>query len=270
MARRYPKEVHDFIAAHVVGCTTKDLTALVNERFGAGLFTESSMKSYKMNHKLKSGTPRGKVAGTPSKLFPAHIVTYITENYIGCGPSEMADRLNAEFGTNYKASQLKGYYGNHKLNSGITGYFEKGCIPPNKGKKGVYPVGCEKGWFQKGNLPRSTKPIGYERITQDGYVEVKVKMRPSRVDCNDNFVPKHRLIWEQLHGPIPDDCVVIFKDGDKQNFDPDNLALVTKAQRLQMSRRGLFSSDPELTEAGIMVAKVQVAAFQKRRSRGKE
>lgn len=124
--------------------------------------------------------------------------------------------------------------------------------------------------FQEGNLPENTKPIGYERITKDGYVEVKVKMRPSRVDCNDNFVAKHRLIWEQLHGPIPDDCVVIFKDGDKQNFDPDNLALVTKAQRLQMSRRGLFSSDPELTEAGIMVARVQVAAFQKRRSRGKE
>ena len=59
MARRYPKEVHDFIAAHVVGCTTKDLTELVNDRFGAGLFTESSMKSYKSNHKLRSGTPSG-------------------------------------------------------------------------------------------------------------------------------------------------------------------------------------------------------------------
>ena len=274
MARRYPKEVHDFIAANVAGRTSKELAELVNAHFGEPLFSESSMKSYKTNHKLKSGTPCGKVAGTPSKAFPAHIVAYITENYVGCGPSEMADRLNAEFGTNYTASQLKGYYGNHHLNSGVTGYFEKGHTPPNKGKKGVCPAGCEKGWFPKGNLPHTTKPIGYERISKDGYVEVKVKMRPSSPDCNDNFVAKHRLIWEQLHGPIPDDCVVIFKDGDKQNFDPDNLALVTKAQRLQMTRRGLFSSDPKMTEAGMMIAKVQTTAFalmkKKGRPHGKE
>lgn len=270
MARRYPKEVHDFIAAHVVGCTTKDLTALVNERFGADLFTESSMNAYKSNHKLRSGTPSGLPKGHASEVFPQPVIDYIRANYNGVGNKEMAQRLNAEFGTHYTARQLNSYYKNHGLNSGLTGRFEKGHIPPNKGKKGVCAPGCEKTHFKKGNLPENTKPIGYERITKDGYVEVKVKMRPSRVDCNDNFVAKHRLIWEQLHGPIPDDCVVIFKDGDKQNFDPDNLALVTKAQRLQMSRRGLFSSDPELTEVGMMVAKVQVAAFQKRRSRGKE
>jgi len=261
MARRFPKEVHAFIAANVAGRATADLVALVNSHFGEPLFSESSMKSYKTNHKLRSGTPRGKIAGAPSKAFPAHVVAYITENYIGCGPTEMTDRLNAEFGTSYTASQLKGFYGNHHLNSGVTGYFPKGHTPPNKGKKGICPAGCEKGWYPKGNLPGNTKPIGYERVSKDGYVEVKVKMRPSRPDCNDNFVAKHRLIWEQLHGPIPDDCVVIFKDGDKQNFAPNNLALVTKAQRLQMTRRGLFSSDPEVTEAGMMIAKVQTTAF---------
>lgn len=265
MARRYPKEIHDFIKAHVAGRTTRDLVELVNSHFGEALFSESSMKSYKTNHKLRSGTPCGCPKGHPSKAFPQHVVDYIRANYVGVGPSEMAERLKMEFGLEYSASQLKGFYGNHKLNSGVTGYFPKGHTPPNKGRKGVCPAGCEKGWFPKGNLPGNTKPIGYERISKDGYVEVKIKMRPSRPDCNDNFVAKHRLIWEQLHGPIPDDCVVIFKDGDKMNFDPENLALVTKAQRLQMTRRGLFSSDPEMTEVGMMIAKVQVAAFGRKR-----
>ena len=274
MARRFPKEVHEFIAANVAGRTTRELAALVNERFGEDLFSESSMKSYKTNHKLRSGTPCGTVAGTPSKAFPAHIMAYISENYSGCGPTEMAERLNAKFGTNYTARRLKSYYGNHHLNSGVSGCFEKGNIPPNKGKKGVCAPGCEKTHFKRGHLPSNTKPIGYERISRDGYVEVKVKMRPSNPVCNDNFVAKHRLIWEQLHGPIPDNCVVIFKDGDKQNFDPSNLALVTKAERLQMTRRGLFSSDPEMTEVGMMVAKVQTTAFalqkKKGRAHGKE
>lgn len=55
----------------------------------------------------------------------------------------------------------------------------------------------------KGNLPHNTKPIGYERISKDGYVEVKVKMRPSSPYCNDNFIPKHRLLWEAENGPVP-------------------------------------------------------------------
>ena len=264
MARRYPKEVHDFIAANAAGRTTRELLSLVNARFGA-LFTESSLKAYKSNHKLKSGAPLGVPAGLPTKLFPQEVFDYILENYKGVGHTEMAARLNAQFGTSYTVQQLKAFYGNRKLDSGLTGRFEKGHVPVNKGKKGVCAPGCEKTQFKKGNLPGNTKPIGYERISKDGYVEVKIKMRPSRPDCNDNFVAKHRLIWEKLHGPIPEDSVVIFKDGDKRNFDPSNLALITKAQRLQMTRRGLFSSDAELTEAGIAIAKVQTAAFALKR-----
>ena len=266
MARRYPQEVHDFIAENVAGRTTRELVALVNARFDLG-FTEGMMKSYKTNHKLKSGTPCGTPAGAPSKQFPAHVVEYIRENYQGCGPAEMAGRLNEKFGACYTPAQVKGYYGNHGLNSGVTGYFEKGHEPPNKGKKGYCAPGCEKGHFPKGNLPANTKPIGYERVSKDGYVEVKVRMRPSRKDCNDNFVAKHRLIWEQHHGPIPEDSVVIFKDGDKTNFDPSNLALVTKAERLDMTRHNLFSSDPALTETGIMVARLRTTVFKKRRER---
>lgn len=264
MARRYPKEVHDFIAANVEGRTTRELVSLVNARFGE-LFTESSLKAYKSNHKLKSGAPLGVPAGRPTKRYPQDVFDYILANYKGVGHKEMADRLNARFGTHYTVQQIKAFYGNRGLNSGVTGRFEKGHIPPNKGIKGVCAPGCEKTQFRKGNLPGNTKPIGYERISKDGYVEVKVRMRPSHPTCNDNFVAKHRLIWEEHHGPIPPDSVVIFKDGDKRNFDPNNLALVTKAERLQMTRRGLFSSDAETTETGIAIAKVQTTAFALKR-----
>lgn len=265
MARRYPKDVHDFIAANAAGRTTRELVSLVNARFGE-LFTEGSLKAYKSNHGLKSGIGQGAPAGRPTKLFPQEVMDYIMANYKGVGHTEMTALLNSQFGTKYTAQQLKAFYGNRKLDSGLTGRFEKGHIPANKGKKGVCAPGCEKTQFKKGNLPGNTKPIGYERISKDGYVEVKVKMRPSHPLCNDNFVAKHRLIWERLNGPIPDDSVVIFKDGDKRNFAPSNLALITKAERLQMTRRGLFSSDAELTEAGIMVARVQTAAFKKKKA----
>ena len=264
MARRYPQEVHDFITTNVVGRTTRELVSLVNARFDLG-FTESMMKSYKTNHHLKSGTLCGLPAGHVSDVFPKPIGDYIRANYVGVGHQQMADRLNAKFGTHYTKQQIRSFYHNHKLNSGLTGRFEKGHEPANKGKKGVSYPGCEKTQFKKGILPANTKPIGYERISKDGYVEVKIKMRPSRPDCNDNFVPKHRLIWEKAYGPIPPDCVVIFKDSNHFNFDLSNLALVTKAERLEMTRRRLFSSDAELTEAGIAVARVRTAAYAAKR-----
>ncbi len=265
MARRYPREVHEFIAANVVGRTTRELVSLVNAQFNLD-FTESAMKSYKTNHHPKSGTPCGFPVGHTTSVFPRAVVDYILENYIGVGHKEMAQRLNERFGTSYTTTQIKGFYGNHKLNSGLDGRFEKGRVPANKGEKGVCAPGCERTQFRKGNLPATTKPIGYERISKDGYVEVKVKMRPSRPDCNDNFVAKHRLIWEQAYGPIPPDCVVIFKDGNRRNFDISNLALVTKAERLEMTRRGLFSTDAELTEAGVMVARVRTTVYKKKKA----
>lgn len=269
MARRFPPEVHHYIAENVEGRTARELAAMVSAEFGIE-FTESAMKSYKANHKLQSGTPCGIAAGAPSKLFPAEVIEYIRAHYKGCGPKEMAERLNRQFQANYTRTQITAYYKNHHLNSGTDGRFQKGHISHNKGKKGVCASGSEKGHFRKGSLPHNTKPIGWEREReQDGYIEVKVRMRPSRKDCNDNFVMKHRLIYEQTHGPIPADCVVIFKDGNKRNFDPENLVLITKAERLEMSRRGLFSENPEITEIGITVAKVRTAIYKKQKQKFK-
>lgn len=267
MARRFPPEVHRYIAENMEGRTARELATLVSAEFGIE-FTETAMRSYKKNHKLKSGTPCGTAAGRPSKLFPTEVIEYILQNYKGCGPKEMGERLNRELKTNYTRQQITAYYKNHHLNSGTNGRFQKGHISHNKGKKGVCAAGCEKGHFQKGNLPHNTKPIGWERVReQDGYIEVKVKMRPSRKDCNDNFVMKHRLIWEQLHGPIPKNSVVIFKDGNKRNFDPSNLELITKAERLEMTRRGLFSENPEITEIGISVARVRTTIYKKQKQK---
>ena len=53
MARRYPREVHEFIAANVVGRTTRELVSLVNARFNLD-FTESMMKSGKITKALET------------------------------------------------------------------------------------------------------------------------------------------------------------------------------------------------------------------------
>lgn len=76
--------------------------------------------------------------------------------------------------------------------------------------------------FKHGNVPGNWKPVGSERITKDGYIELKVRDLNSGLSI-DNFELKHRWIYEQNHGPIAEGMIVVFKDGDKMNFDIENL-----------------------------------------------
>lgn len=76
----------------------------------------------------------------------------------------------------------------------------------------------------------------------------------------------HRAIWEEHNGPIPDGMYVIFKDNNKLNCDIDNLMLISKAENAIMNRMKLRSEDPDLTEAGVGLAKLRIAIKEKRKN----
>lgn len=249
--KRYPKEVKAFIEQHVEGISTRDLVKLVNAEFGP-IFTELKMKAFKSNHKLKSGIPGGTPAGRPTKLYPKRVKEFIEKNHVGVGRHEMAELLNKEFGTHYTYKQIKTYYQNHCIKSGLDYRFKKGQVPPNKGRKGYCSPGSEKGWFKKGNTPMNHKPVGTEVIQGYGYTWVKIA-EPNI------WVPKHRLIWEEEHGEIPEGSIIIFLDGNKQNITLENLALVTKAESLELTRSDLRSENAAFTETGILIVKVKKA-----------
>lgn len=115
--------------------------------------------------------------------------------------------------------------------------FQKGMPAHNKGKKQAEYMSPEKiaqtlaTRFKKGQNPHNTRPIGYERINVDGYIEVKV--RHDKNDSTSNFVQKHHLIYEKHFGALPDGYAVWFVDGDKQNFAIENLQSVSRAELLK-------------------------------------
>lgn len=192
---KYSEELSNFIKSNVLGRTTKELTHLVNSKFDCSM-TEIQMRAFKNNRGLKSGINVGSPAGRPSKIYPQEVKEFILENYKGVGHKDMADLLNNTFGTSYTKEKIKGYYGRFKLNSGLTGYFEKGHEPPNKNKKGQYAAGCEKGWFKKGHTPKNHKIVGSERVDTDGYTLVKTE-EPNV------WTLKHKVIWEKANGKVP-------------------------------------------------------------------
>ncbi len=182
--------------------------------------------------------------------YSAEVKKFIEENVRGNTSTELTRMVNDKFGTNYGVNNIKAYMKNHKLRNGLDTSFKKGHIPANKGKKGICGRGCEKTWFKKGHTPSNHKPVGSERIdSKDGYVLIKVAEPRT-------WKHKHRVIWEQHHGPIPKDYVVIFLDGDKQNLDINNLALITRNELKIMNNQRLRSEDAAITETGVLIARL--------------
>jgi hypothetical protein len=249
MPYKYSKELKTFIAENVKGTTTKELVELVNAKFGTN-FTESKMKSYKTNNNLKSGTQVGLPAGRPTKLYPEHIKAFIAEHYTGVGPMDMTELLNNTFKTSYTVKQLKSYYANNKINSALDGRFQKMHIPANKGQKGYHAPGSEKGWFKKGNTPKNHRQVGSERVDVDGYTLVKTA-EPNVWEL------KHKLIWEEKNGRVPEGHILTFLDGNKANITLDNLIIISMAESLEMNRSKLRSDNSEFTKTGVLIARIK-------------
>ncbi|AEG59354.1 HNH endonuclease signature motif containing protein [Desulforamulus ruminis] len=173
--------------------------------------------------------------------------TFLVENVNGRSTQELTDMFNNYFGINLTLAQIKAYKKNHGLTSGLDGRFRSGHTPFNKGKKGV--GGWEPTQFKKGNRPHNYKPVGTERVNGNDYVDIKI------ADPN-KWKGKHILIWEERHGPVPKGHVVIFGDGNRRNFEPDNLILVSRGQLAILNKKNLIQNDAKLTKTGIIIADI--------------
>lgn len=123
-------------------------------------------------------------------------------------------------------------------------------------------IKCTKsgGTFKKGSIPLNAQaiPVGAEKVSKDGYVEVKVSEKGVRK--NGCFRRKHAVIWEQANGrPVPDGHIVVFADKDKRNFDPDNLVLVSLVDFRRIANMGFPYHDRDTLETCINVSKLQEA-----------
>lgn len=194
-----------------------------------------------------------------SRFYTNEHIKFIKDNVKGITLKELTQRFNNKFGLNVKETSIANIKNRYRLKSGIVGgQFVKGQTPSNKGKKWSEYMSEEgqknsrKTTFKKGNIPANRRPIGSERISERDGVLIKVRDGYN----TKNWMPKSRYIYEKANGKIPEGHKIIFADGNNRNFDLDNLVLVSNAEELIMNRNNLFKSEPELTKAGVAVAKL--------------
>jgi len=96
-------------------------------------------------------------------------------------------------------------------------------------------------------------------------IKDSIALLSSQIDKLNKWVRKHRWLYEQEHGAIPENSVIIFADGDKTNLNTDNLICVTRNELKVLNRCRLISSVPELTKTGLNIAKIKIKLAELRK-----
>ena len=268
MRRRYSQEVRDFIEEHAAEGSIKDMAERVSSEFGI-TFTLGAMKAYFNNHKLRAAPRKGRPRPEKRITTPEQD-RFIRENVKGTGYQAMADMVNERFGTSFTKKQMKAYYARNKLNSGLTGQFQKGNVPATKGKtwaEYMSPEGqanSRKTQFKKGHIPHNGGlPIGTLRIRREHESRGGKPYYWEKVAQPNVWRMRHVLVWEEHNGPVPDGQMVTFANGDTLNCDISNLILETRAQHAVKNFKGLrISYDKESAEACNQIADLKMAAWQ--------
>lgn len=220
-------------------------------------------------------------------------VEFLRENILGNTYKALAQMLNERFHTQRKADAIKKYCENHGMTNYCNLWTEEekeflrlNCHLPYKElaekvskvigvtrtehqtRDVCYRLGLHNGRdtkYAKGHLQSGNfLPIGGERTQgRKTYVKVTDEHKGSadnRHGHDKNYRLKHEVIWEKLHGPIPPKHIVIFADGDRTNFDPDNLICVPNAVKTMMNAKGWqFEDVPEIRRNAITWCELQIA-----------
>ena len=133
----------------------------------------------------------------------------------------------------------------------------------SQGQINLFRAGYDRQVRQDGTRRggRPLQPVGTERVSKDGYIVIKVRLRANKPMSKDNWMLKHVWAYQQAYGPVPEGHVVYFADGDKRNFEPENLVAVPR--RLvgvmnNLKANGVEWHDRETLQAVMTMAELRI------------
>jgi len=186
------------------------------------------------------------------KHFPDTPTKELAE-HLGRGYSGVAVKAN-QLGLKKTASYISENcqrFGKKGADAGKVHRFKKGMTPWNKGKKFYAGGNSVRTQFQPGSLPHNTKEDGY--ISQRKYGRGKTEPWV-RIELK-KWKPLRLQIWEDANGPVPDGKIIVYKDGNPQNCQLDNLECITRAENLR--RNTIHRYPQEIKDSIRLINKLQ-------------
>lgn len=159
--------------------------------------------------------------------------------------------------------------------TGRSGCFTKGLVPHNKGKSmpAATKAKCMATTFKPGNVPHNYRGPGSEFIcSKNGYVYVIITDEAARTKTKTRRILKHKHLWEQVNGPLPEGYALKCMNDDKTDCRPENWEAVPRALLPRLAGGNRYSSalpfdgaPAELKPAIMATAKLEHAAREARR-----
>jgi hypothetical protein len=194
---------------------------------------------------------------TASNRYTAEQVQWLRDNRPKLAGQALAVAFNDRFGGSRNLAALLSFCKRKDILTGRDCRFTPGFAPWNKGMKGLKLSQASQ--FKAGNRPHNWHPVGTERLNADGYREIKTA-EPGQW----RFV--HVLTWENLHGPVAKGHCIMFRDGEKNNLAPANLAQVSRSELARLNKNGYGRLPAELKPVFLTLTRLEV----KTRSRTQE
>lgn len=194
------------------GMSWKKITCCFNERFGCHL-PLNAIKCAGISHRLTHDVVKG-------VRFTKEEEDWLRENVPGsmCW-NDVAARFQQAFGVTKGQFALRSKCRQMQprvyINGGTTGH-------------------------HAGQITWNLTPEGTER-TRSG------KWDYQYIKVGDNWVPKQKVLYEQAFGKLPEGFFVIFLDGNKRNFDLDNLYPVNRSIHAHMCQNNWYTDSREHT-----------------------
>lgn len=256
MSFKYSELNLDFLRAGFPKLSVEDLTNKFNEKFGMSK-TPGQIRSALKNNGIKCGRKSGEL-NKGSKKYTAQIREFIEVQYKTHSRTELANLVNTEFGTECTPAQIASYCKRVKIVSGRSGQFVDGDTPWNTNTKGLMKPNA--GSFKPGSKPSNQNDFGHERICpKDHYILIKIDEINPHTGFRGRYVHKHRWVWEQHYGKVPEGKIVSLIDGNKQNCDPSNLELIDRGILARFNKNQLSKAPCEIKPALRTLIKLQVS-----------
>lgn len=195
-----------------------------------------------------------------NRLFTDEQDAYFREIIKGKTCSEAAEAMNEKFRLNITAKKIRCYKSNHRITSGCDTKFKKSNKPWNKGKQCPSRGNTILTQFKKGNIPWNHRPIGSERVSVDGYIEIKVA-EPNK------WKLKHRVVWEEANGPLQKGQKIVFLNKNKQDLRLENLEVVDDNTMLRLNQKKRLSNNQDISRVAVNITKLENKIIEKEKKR---
>ena len=160
-------------------------------------------------------------------------IEYLKSIAEGTPRKDIVDKINKKFNLNLSMQQIRDCMNGRGIRNNIDKKFSA----------------------KDGNRCLQERPIGTISKWKRGYTRIKTG------DNEWEFI--QRYVWRKHHGEIPPGHSVIFLDGNTDNYNIENLALVNRNELMKYNSMKLSSDNQELNKVAVNLAKLMIKAKEK-------